>query len=117
MCVWNLSAPVPAALHISISALAECEVLHFATLLVFHNATGGVPFLPQPVLQPHEGGGDREESWSRELLSAVRGDISAETEQSLVSLQREIEVILLYVCIFASKECIAASASLVCHYQ
>lgn len=72
---------------------AERDVLHYATLLMFQNATGGVPFLPQPLPQPLEVGRDCKEFWSRTLLNAVRGDISSEAEQSLVNLQREIEVV------------------------
>lgn len=84
-------------MYIDICTFAERDVLHFATLLVFQSATGGVPFLPLPAPQPLEVGGDREELWSRELLSVVRGDISPEAERSLVNLQREIEVVL-YLC-------------------
>ena len=71
------------------------DVLHYATLLEFQNATGGYIFLPQPLPQPLEVRQDREEFWSRELLNAIRGDISSEAEQCLGNLQREMEVILL----------------------
>lgn len=102
MCL-SLSHPFPPPCTSTLCTLAERDVLHFATLLVFQSVTGGVPFLPQPASQPLKVEGDREELWSRELLSAVRGDISAEAEQCLLNLQREIQVILLYVCIPARK--------------
>eukprot|EP00904_Undaria_pinnatifida_P000303 jgi/Undpi1/10273/HiC_scaffold_28.g12725.m1 len=72
-------------------AVSDQDVLHYATLLVFQNATGGYIFLPQPLPQPLEVRQDREEFWSRELLNAIRGDISSEAEQCLGNLQREME--------------------------
>ncbi|CAN0082411.1 unnamed protein product [Pylaiella littoralis] len=72
-------------------SVSERDVLHYATLLVFQNATGGFPLLPLPTSSPLEAGQDRQVWWARVLLNAIRRDILPEAGQCLSNLQRDIE--------------------------